>query len=178
MSYLLGVYVPDMNVLKHARKDYQNGNYQEAYLGFAAQSELSASDELMMKRSAIVSRLEHKIEAYENYKSVGMDLEAVNSLIQGAGLYYSLQEEAAACKVDGEAYQCYLEIDQLLQTNYGINGETANWIYSNPDDVIYTINVKHVLAGETDQLIETIEVEYVPVDDGEVQEENETVTIQ
>ena len=121
--------LPNLLLMKDARDAYYQQNYKEAFLSLYGK-ELNESDQLIYDRAKLIVLMERKYESFENYMNMGMDIEALNALLQGLDRYALLSERANELGVSTDLEQIKNRIIEALQEEFGLSVADANEILS------------------------------------------------
>ena len=78
---------------------------------------------------------------------MGMELEALDSLIQGVARYETIYNKAVAYGVTNEVQQSYEMILMNLQNQYGLSKEDVDEIIGYGDDATYTRRLRAIIDG-------------------------------
>jgi len=140
-------FLPRLITLNSARKAFYKKDYLTAYQEMIGQ-ELNESDAIILKKATMVLKLQRKYNAYNNFKAMGMEAEALNALLQGQLVYYDIYEEAVSYNMQNEVEQIYASILEVLSDTYGLSEQDAIDINSLETDLAYTKAVRAVVADE------------------------------
>lgn len=155
LSIIAGVmivttFIPEYMDKQTVRKALQDQDYETIYL-LLYDKKLNADETLLFNQSRIIRQMERRLESYENNIALGRELEAVDALMQGVEDYQELWE-ADEYQVRNAVEASYLQICQILESNYGINQEEAVAIASYDKveytKALYTLLGKDVSLGE------------------------------
>ena len=165
-------YIPGTIERQEGRKAFQAGDYQKAYELLSAKK-VKGSEEAMRNGATLCLQMDRKLESYENYgKLEGMELEQLHALISGVDKYRKIEAEAEQYGVTEPVRSTYLDILDILQSQYGVSEEQAQELALITDRVAYTKELKRILGQEvTDIVPEQEDVEEIP--SVPVQEETE-----
>ena len=140
--------LPEQMEKREARVAYDHGQYAQVY-DLLYGKKLSEEDEVLLRKSNIVLKMQRKLDSYENYRKLDMQLEALNALIEGVSRYRDLREDADTYNVGDEAARIYGQILDELANNYGLSETDAMDIISSGDDATYTERLQAVISGES-----------------------------
>lgn len=169
----LSIFLPDYADKKNARIAFYQGEYETVY-ELLYNKELNESDRVIFNRVDIILRLERKLDACKNYQNMGMELEALDALLQGLERYDGLAAQAEAYGAAEEAQNIYRQILAELSDTYQMSEEEARETNSY-DAVDYTRKLNSVING-TEFVKPGEEVEPLPPQDV-LPEEEEIITL-
>lgn len=150
MILLFTTYIPDFAERREGRKAFEEGNYKAVY-ELLVTKKVKGTEEKMLKGATLCLQMERKLESYENYKKIGgMELEQLNALITGVDKYHKIEPQAQQYGVLGQVKNTYLEILNILQSEYGVSEQQAQQLLSLTDSVAYTKELKQILGIESD----------------------------
>ena len=135
------------SALKRAREAFYTGDYELTYLSMYGEN-LGESDSIMYEKSRIVLKLERKLDAYVNNLKLGNELKALNSLVQGIGIYERTKEEAVTIGAIDEFDLVKNQILAELSTNYGLDEAQVMQLLQIQDENSYTKTLNHIIMGE------------------------------
>ena len=144
--YLFSMQYPKMRSLETARKAFYNHDYKTAYYEFYGKK-LKESDQALFDQAYVALKMQHRLDAYQSYASLGMDLEAIDALMQGVAQYNELYDYASTIGATGEVERSYQEILAVLQDVYGLNELQVSEIVQEKNNLCYTLRLKAVLEG-------------------------------
>ena len=143
ITSLLGEY----GVKQAGKKAYYNGDYQTCYQNLYGK-ELTESEQVMYNKSESILRIRLWIREYEMFAEQGMELEALDSLIQSVYDYPTLYSFASQWNASSEVEEGYKKILSILSEKYTLTEAQALEIANEPKDVVYTKMVMAIVAGE------------------------------
>lgn len=111
--------------ISRARGYMQNGNYAAAYR-IVHGMELSKSDEAMEEQLRVIMVVERQYESYQNYKQLGMNVEALDALIKGLVQYEDYKQKAEELGVITPMSDTRRIILDTLLAEYKIDEKLAN----------------------------------------------------
>lgn len=135
------------SALRRAREAFYTGDYESTYLSMYGEN-LNESDSILYEKSKIVLKLERKLDAYMNNLKLGNELEALNALVQGIGVYEKSKEEAVTIGAINEFDFVKNQILAELETNYGLDEAQAIELLQIQDENSYTKTLNHIIMGE------------------------------
>ena len=142
------MFLPQMFQKSEARSDFYEGNYQAAYEGLVGY-DLSDSDEIILRKSELLSQLERKERSYEAYRLAGENEKALNALMEGVAYYQNNVTEITALGIQDDALVPYGKLLTLLQSEYSL-GEAEVLEIIAMEKLDYTYRIKELAGnGET-----------------------------
>lgn len=169
----LSIFLPDYADKKNARTAFYQGEYETVY-ELLYNKKLNESDRVIFNRVDIILRLERKLDACKNYQNMGMELEALDALLQGLERYDGLAAQAEAYGAAEEAQNIYRQILTELSDTYQMSEEEARETNSYAA-VDYTRKLNSVING-TEFVKPGEEAEPLPPQDV-LPEEEEIITL-
>ena len=138
---------PEQMEKREARVAYDHGQYTQVY-DLLYGKKLSEEDEVLLQKSGIVLKMQRKLDSYENYRKLDMQLEALNALIEGVSRYHNLRDDADGYNIGGEVADIYGQILVELANNYNLSETDVLDIIASDDNVTYTQRLQAVISGE------------------------------
>ena len=135
---------PKTTYVNVGKSFYKEGNYEAAYETLAGIKGLDADTELMYINSAMIMRLQRKLDSYTDFMSREKTLEALDSLVQGVSLYNYLLPDAEENGVGEQLNSVYSKILSALSDTFGIGESDANDILGIKDKVKYTLRLMDI----------------------------------
>lgn len=102
-----------------------NNNYSAAYSELAGM-DLNEDDQRLFEQISVVMYIERHYESYENYSSMRMHTEAINSLIKGIDRYDHFYAMGAELGMAEQMNKSKTKILDVLSSDYGISEIDAN----------------------------------------------------
>lgn len=112
-----------------------SGNYGRAYTMIDGLKLKTEADELLYKQITVIMYVDKKYDSFVNYRKLGMEYEALDSLIQGIARYYEFRETGEELGVLKDMDNVKAKIVLALDQNYGIS-EALALTYSEIEDVV------------------------------------------
>lgn len=112
------------NSVSTARYNMENGNYSEAYEALSG-LKLNKEDQSLYDEVSAIMYVQRHYESYENYSSMGMHTEAINSLIKGLERYNQYYNKAVELGVNKQVDDVRAEIVKTLEDEYKISEAEA-----------------------------------------------------
>ena len=113
------------NNISRAKEFMQNGNYTSAYDIVHGMS-LSKADSNIQNQLDVIMLVERQYESYENYRTLGMNVDALNALIKGLVQYNTYKEQGESLGVIEPMNQYRQAILEKLLSDYKIDEKLAN----------------------------------------------------
>ena len=133
---------------KKAGKDaYYEGDYQTCYQNFYGK-ELNENEQVMYSKSESILRIRLWIREYEMLAEQGLEVEALDSLIQSVYEYPTLYDYASKWNASTEVGEYYNLILEILSDKYRLTEEQALEIANERRDVVYTKMIMAIADGE------------------------------
>ncbi|MCH5260562.1 MAG: hypothetical protein J1F18_12445, partial [Lachnospiraceae bacterium] len=144
---VLTLLLPQQVDKREARLAFDHNQYDQVY-ELLYGKKLSEEDEVLLEKSGIILKMQRKLDSYENYKKMDMQLEALDALIEGVSRYQNLRSDAAMYNVGSETADIYEQILIALSVDFGLSESDALDIISSGDDVTYSQRLQAVISGE------------------------------
>ncbi|MBR1852422.1 MAG: hypothetical protein IJ794_04505 [Lachnospiraceae bacterium] len=136
----------DFSVKKAGRDAYYNGDYQTCYEDLYGR-DLNSSEQIMFSKSESILRIRLWISEYEMFEKDGLEMEALDSLIQSVNEYPALYNYAVEWNAGSDVMQYYQQILSVLSDKYHLTEAQALEIAAVPDDVEYTRRIHIIVEG-------------------------------
>lgn len=143
---LVNAFIPAYREKKEARIAYDQQRYEETY-DLLYGKQLNEEDESIFQKSSIILQVRHILESYQVYRKLDMNLEALDTLLEGVGERVSMLQKAEQYHVTNEVDEEYQQILETLYQDYGISGEEAEEILSSETNLIYTKKLIAIVNG-------------------------------
>ena len=149
---LLGVFLPDYIDRRNAREAFYDGDYVTVYQDLHGKG-LGESDTVLLNRSAVVEKLQRKLDSYEINERTGNQAQALDALLSGIAVYDSIMAEGNTYGAESELTALYQQITDALQNQFQVDEATAREVnaYESDDDyseAIYSLIHDGRLPGE------------------------------
>lgn len=131
--------------LSQAENYFANGEFLQAY-DTISNVNLKEDDEVLYRRIRICSQMQKEVRSYANYTTLGMKLEALDSLVKGIGYYDLNRAEAESLGVLGELNSLESQIAASLYNDFGISETQAREILSLQDQGEYTRRLQEIVS--------------------------------
>lgn len=143
------VYVAtDYSVKQQAADAYAQGDYQTCYQNLYGKK-LNEEERQMYVQAESLLYIQQMYRKYETYLRKGLEVEALDSLIQTVDSYPQLLEYASQWEMLPEMGEVYASMMGILSERYGITEEQARAIAAIKSDIVYTRTVTALAGGET-----------------------------
>lgn len=120
---LLSIFLTDYADKQNARTAFYAGRYEDVYLLLYNRT-LNQEETILYNRANTVLQLQRRLDSYHSNKKIGMDAEALDSLLLGVSRYGELMGSETYGAND-ELNALYQEILNCLSTDYGVSEEMA-----------------------------------------------------
>ena len=164
-------FIPDYMQRQEACELYEKKQYEKAY-ELLYGKELNEEETMVLQKSTIILQVQQKLDFYETYSRLNMQMEALDTLIEGVERYHAFINDAQQYGVAGEIEDIYAQILAELSGTYGISEEDALLILSSEDDLTYNERLYGIMNGTG---IETEEEEQPKIKQDILPEEEEII---
>ena len=164
-------FIPDYMQRQEACELYEKKQYEKAY-ELLYGKELNEEETMVLQKSTIILQVQQKLDFYETYSRLNMQMEALDTLIEGVERYHASINDAQQYGVAGEIEDIYAQILAELSGTYGISEEDALLILSSEDDLTYNERLYGIMNGTG---IETEEEEQPKIKQDILPEEEEII---
>ncbi len=165
------MFIPDYMQKQEARERYDEGQYERVY-DLLYGKELNEEETELLQKSNIILQVRAKLRSYENYNKLGMQMEALNALIEGVERCQLFRMEAQQYGIADEVDSVYAQILAQLSGNYGVSEADALDILSSSNDLTYSEKLYGIINGTG---IEEPDVEQPKVKEDILPEEEEII---
>lgn len=139
--------VPPMMAKKEARDAFFRGEYETTYTTFFGEKKLKEADQVLFDRSSIILKIRHKYEAFEAYRKIGMEVEALDQLLQGIEDHDAWLQFAITCGAEAQFNEEYAKLLDALMKYYNLSESAAREIIVLPTNLEYSLMVESVVKG-------------------------------
>lgn len=139
--------VPPMLSKKEARDAFFRGEYETTYTTFFGEKKLKEADQVLFDRSTIILKIRHKYEAFEAYRKIGMEVEALDQLLQGIEDHDEWLQFAITCGAEAPFKEEYDKLLDALMRYYNLSELAAREIIALPTNLEYSLMVESVVKG-------------------------------
>ncbi len=168
---VVNMFIPDYMQKQEARERYDDGQYERVY-DLLYGKELNEEETELLQKSNIILQVRAKLRSYENYNKLGMQMEALNALIEGVERCQLFRMEAQQYGIADEVDSVYAQILAQLSGNYGVSEADALDILSSSNDLSYSEKLYGIINGTG---IEEPDVEQPKVKEDILPEEEEII---
>lgn len=157
---LLGIFLPDFIDRREARNAFYDGDYVTVYQDLHGKG-LGESDTVLLKRAAVVEKLQRKLDSYQINERIGNRAQALDALLSGVAVYDNIMSDGNIYGVESELAILYQQIIDTLQSQFQVDEATAREVnsYESDDDyseAVYSlINNGKLPESETEEVEET-----------------------
>lgn len=144
---LINQFVPRLWSLADARNAFYKRDYETTYQEMTGKK-LSESDQRIYEKTKIILQLNHKLDAYGNYKEMNMPVEALDSLLSGYMLWQKLSDKIAEYAAVSETEEIKVQIVEILSSEYQISEQQANEINA-LNDYEYTLKLEEITGSRS-----------------------------
>ena len=106
-------------------------------------------DEVLYRRIRICSQIQKEIKSYTNYTSMGMKLEALDSLVKGIHHYDTNQAEAQTLGISDQVDALKNQITASLGNDFGVGEQEARELLAIADRAEYTGRLQQMVSGSS-----------------------------
>ncbi len=131
------------SALNNAENYFANEDYMRAYDAISS-VKLKEDDEKLYDRIRICSQLQKELNSYENYTSLEMKEEALDSLLKGIRFYDMNQQKAQELQIQPAFEKLKNDIMAALSQKYGIGEKEAREIVAIQDQTVYTQRIQQI----------------------------------
>ena len=137
--------IPGISNVKEARWAFDNADYETCYMNLYGE-ERSETDELIFRKSEVILRVERSLNSYHNLKQLGMEVEALDALLEGVRTYREVESTATELGVLNRIEPYYEELISNLE-GYGVTQDDMEEIFTYESKVAYTLRLKSIING-------------------------------
>ena len=134
--------------LNNAENLFASGDYLKAYDTVQTAS-MFKEDEVLYRRIRICSQIQKEIKSYTNYTSMGMKLEALDSLVKGIHHYDTNQAEAQTLGISDQVDALKNQITASLGNDFGVGEQEARELLAIADRAEYTGRLQQMVSGSS-----------------------------
>lgn len=134
--------------LNNAENLFASGDYLKAYDTVQAAS-MFKEDEVLYRRIRICSQIQKEIKSYTNYTSMGMKLEALDSLVKGIHHYDENQAEAESLGISDQVQALKNQITANLNNDFGMGEQEARELLTIADRAEYTGRLQQMVSNRS-----------------------------
>ena len=179
--YAIAIIVPKTNDVKKAQLAFEEGDYETTYMSLTGHDNLNEEEQELFDKNLILYKLLRKYQSYENYMDMGMEVDAMNALIQAVGDIDDNNGAAEQYGVTEQFEELALDIITTLEDVFGVSLDMAREWLSINNTKEYTRTLNEFINGDyvdgdsdDETYVETYDYEdYDPVIEGEEAEFND-----
>ncbi len=179
--YAIAIIVPKTNDVKKAQLAFEEGDYETTYMSLTGHDNLNEEEQELFNKNLILYKLLRKYQSYENYMDMGMEVDAMNALIQAVGDIDDNNGAAEQYGVTEQFEELALDIITTLEDVFGVSLDMAREWLSINNTKEYTRTLNEFINGDyvdgdsdDETYVETYDYEdYDPVIEGEEAEFND-----
>lgn len=134
------------SALNDAENYFANEEYILAYNSISSVN-LREDDETLYRRIRICSQMQKELNSYENYTSMSMRLEALDSLIKGIRYYDINRPEAQNLGIETAYDKLSRQITEKLTGEFGVSEDAARTILTIEDREEYTTRLQQIAGN-------------------------------
>lgn len=131
------------SALNNAENYFANEDYIRAYDAISSVN-LNEEDEILYDRIRMCSQLQKELNSYQNYTTMEMKTEALDSLLKGVLFYDENREEAQNLQIQPAFEKLKNDIMMALNNEYGIGENEAREILAIADQTAYTQKIQQI----------------------------------
>ncbi len=145
MILILQTVLLDLSNVKEARWAFDNADYETCYANLYGE-ERSEEDEEIFQKSYIILCVQRKWDSYQNFRQMGMEVEALDALFEGVRVYRNMGARA-------ESYGILSRITPIFETiyselkSYGLSDADIEEILAYESKVSYTKRLESIVNG-------------------------------
>ena len=132
--------------LGNAENYFANEDYIRAYDAINS-VKLKEKDEVLFRRIRICCQLQKEIRSFNNYNTMGMKLEALDSLLKGMRFYEENISEAKELQIQPAYEKLRSQVLAGLSENFGMGEKEVSELLAIPDQVQYTQRLQQITGA-------------------------------
>ncbi len=129
--------------LGNAENYFANEDYIRAYDAINS-VKLKEKDEVLFRRIRICCQLQKEIRSFNNYNTLGMKLEALDSLLKGMRFYEENISEAQELQIQPAYEKLRSQVLTGLSENFGMGEKEVSELLAIPDQAQYTQRLQQI----------------------------------
>ncbi len=141
---------PYQQAIDKAQKDMMAGKYNSAYIALKGQ-QIKEEHSGLYEQLTLIMIVNKQLNSYYRYSKLGMEAQALHSLLKGLTRFESHFKDAIELGVEEELLGVKAEIDKLLKSVYGLNQDEVKELLLIEDEESYTSKVN--LLSEKKQAV-------------------------
>lgn len=131
--------------LNEAENLFAGGEYIKAY-DVIHKANMLDEEDVLYRRIRICSQLQKELKSYAHYSSMGMTVEALDSLVKGFHHYDLNKASAEELGITHQFDQLKGALETQLSSDFGVDGEEARKLLSIPDRGEYTRQLEEIVS--------------------------------
>lgn len=132
--------------LGNAENYFANEDYIRAYDAINS-VKLKEKDEVLFRRIRICCQLQKEIRSFNNYNTLGMKLEALDSLLKGMRFYEENISEAQELQIQPAYEKLRSQVLTGLSENFGMGEKEVSELLAIPDQAQYTQRLQQITGA-------------------------------
>ncbi len=132
--------------LDNAENYFANEDYIRAYDAIN-RVKLKEKDETLFRRIRICSQLQKEVRSFSNYNTMGMKVEALDSLLKGMRLYEENASEAQELQIQPAYEKLKNELLAGLSENFAMGEKEVSELLAIPDQAQYTQRLQQITGA-------------------------------
>ncbi|MCR5788271.1 MAG: hypothetical protein K6G83_00130 [Lachnospiraceae bacterium] len=162
---IMSVVIPFYADMNHADEKYDQAAYDEVFMDLTGHK-LSKDEQALYDKNLILYKVTRRYQSYQNYMALNMQVEALNSLVQGIRVIDEEERKALELGITSQFDMIAEKIIDSLNSVFGVSVEQAQAWLAIPSSEEYSRTLERYLEGGapvgTDPSLEPIR----PVDNG------------
>ncbi|MCR4605136.1 MAG: hypothetical protein K5639_03965 [Eubacterium sp.] len=134
------------SALLRANDSFDHGEYEEAYDSIKG-VEMSEDDKVTEEKVRICMELQKELNSYDNYYTMGLYLESLDSLMKGIRSYDKNREKADKLEILGQLNALEGQLAGTLYSEFGINETEARELNDLEDRREYTRQLQDIIEA-------------------------------
>lgn len=135
-----------MSNLGNAENYFANEDYIRAYDAIN-RVKLKEKDETLFRRIRICCQLQKEVRSFSNYNTMGMKVEALDSLLKGMRLYEENASEAQELQIQPAYEKLKNELLAGLSENFAMGEKEVSELLAIPDQAQYTQRLQQITGA-------------------------------
>lgn len=132
--------------LGNAENYFANEDYIRAYDAISSVN-LKEKDEVLFRRIRICCQLQKEIRSFNNYNTMGMKVEALDSLLKGMRFYEENIAEAQELQIQPAYEKLRSQVLAGLSDNFGMGENEVSELLALPDQAQYTQRLQQITGA-------------------------------
>lgn len=131
--------------LNNAENYFAGGDYLQAYEAISM-VDVDEENDVLYKRIRMCTQMQKEVNSYTNYSSLGMRVEALDSLVKGIRYYDLNKQEAGALGIINQMDRLANQISASLNDDFGMSGDEARELLLISDQAGYTRRLEEIVG--------------------------------